>query len=373
MLQGDFFDALTSSYSLQKPFVAYRKPKERLVKCLCQQDSELYHIEDFTESGFVFAPFDSNKKSILFPLKFCEVKTVLFPDTNVEEDVFFRKRTNKIAENYNKHIALVEKGINEIANGQLKKVVLSRMETVPISEDNPISIFESLLVSYPEAFVYIWYHPKVGLWLGATPETLLKVEGQRFKTMSLAGTQPYKGASEVDWDQKNLEEQLWVTDFIETTLKPYVHNIQTHQLQTVRAGQLLHLKSEISGNFNPKALNQIIGYLHPTPAVCGMPKDIAKTFILQNESYDREYYTGFLGELNIKTSKSRNSNRRNVENSAYSSLKIKSDLYVNLRCMQLKAQQAFIYVGGGITKDSEPLDEWNETVHKLQTMLGVLR
>ncbi|WP_313791385.1 chorismate-binding protein [Lacinutrix neustonica] len=112
--------------------------------------------------------------------------------------------------------------------------------------------------------------------------------------------------------------------------------------------------------------------MHPTPAVCGLPKATAKQFILENENYKREFYTGFLGELNCQERTSRNTNRRNVENNAYNLVNTVSNLYVNLRCMQLSDVQASIYVGGGITKDSMPKKEWEETVNKAETMKKVL-
>ena len=91
--------------------------------------------------------------------------------------------------------------------------------------------------------------------------------------------------------------------------------------------------------------------LHPTPAVCGLPKEEAKQFILDNELYNRDFYTGFLGELNLKG---------------------QTNLYVNLRCMQLKDNRISIYVGGGITADSNAENEWEETVIKAKVMKNAL-
>ena len=119
-------------------------------------------------------------------------------------------------------------------------------------------------------------------------------------------------------------------------------------------------------------LYPVIEALHPTPAVCGFPKQKAKEFILQHENYNRQYYTGFLGELNLKQSRTRNTNRRNVENNAYAVVKTYSNFYVNLRCMQLKNETALVYVGGGITRDSDPEKEWEETVNKTKTIGNVL-
>jgi isochorismate synthase len=132
------------------------------------------------------------------------------------------------------------------------------------------------------------------------------------------------------------------------------------------------LKTSISGKVKPDLLPDIIVRLHPTPAVCGLPKESSKSFILENENYDREFYTGFLGELNFTSEKKRNSNSRNVENGAYRAIKKSTELFVNLRCIQIVDALAFIYVGGGVTKDSDSEKEWEETINKSHTMLRVL-
>lgn len=221
--------------------------------------------------------------------------------------------------------------------------------------------------------VYCWYHPKVGLWLGATPELLFQVEGKQLTTISLAGTQPYKRVSKVTWTNKEIEEQQIVTDYIAHQIEPFSKPINISDVETIRAGSLLHLKSRITGLINDTAeLKSIIQALHPTPAVCGFPKQDAKDFILKNENYNREFYTGFLGELNLKHAKTRNKNRRNIENNAYTVVKKQSNFYVNLRCMQLKDHKALIYVGGGITKDSVAKKEWEETINKTKTIGNVL-
>jgi len=251
--------------------------------------------------------------------------------------------------------------------------VLSRQETVNLSETNPISIFKRLLERYKSAFVYCWYHSKVGLWLGATPETLIKIEGNRFSIMALAGTQDYKGSLDVVWQNKEKQEQQLVTDFIVDNLKPSVDSFNVSDVVTVKAGNLVHLKTMISAQLKPDTpLKQVVKVLHPTPAVCGLPKESAKQFILEHEDYNREFYTGFLGELNCETTIAPRSGRRNIENRAYAVTRKSTQLYVNLRCMQLKNQQAIIYVGGGITEGSNAESEWEETVSKSLVIKSVL-
>src|SRR5699024_2965878 len=117
------------------------------------------------------------------------------------------------------------------------------------------------------------------------------------------------------------------------------------KVETVKAGQLFHLQSRISGQLKQdEALKTLLEALHPTPAVCGFPKQAAKEFILSHEPYNREFYAGFLGELNTKEKKIRRANRRNVENQAYAQTKKKTELFVNLRCMKLENHYCKLYV-----------------------------
>ena len=195
--------------------------------------------------------------------------------------------------------------------------------------------------------------------------------------MALAGTQQFNGNTEVEWGEKEKQEQQFVTDSIlENLEKAGVSQggMETSEAYTAKAGNLLHLRTDISGRFSASGVNleKLLYALHPTPAVCGLPKEKAKNFILSEENYDREFYTGFLGELNLQSSRSRSSNRRNVENLAYRTVKKETALFVNLRCMKLSGGTAEIFIGGGITKDSNPEAEWEETVNKSQTMKKVL-
>lgn len=374
------FNKIDLQYSQLLPFVVYRKPNSNEVLALLQKDAFCHTTSEYTESGFVFAPFDDNKASILIPLEQSELLSVISAPacrTGRKAEIPIIKTISQIAEDISSkafHINLVQKGIDAINKSELRKVVLSRTETIKLSESNTLQTFKRLLSNYPTAFVYCFFHPEVGTWLGATPETLLKIEGQRFFTTALAGTQKFEGKLDVEWKAKEIEEQNIVTNFIIENLQPLIPNLKVENLETTKAGSLLHLKTNISGTIDFKTLNlkQMLQTLHPTPAVCGLPKPEAKQFILEHENYDREFYTGFLGELNIKEKKFRNSNRHNIENDAYATLKTVSNLFVNLRCMQLKSGEAILYVGGGITKDSNPDEEWEETVNKTQTIKSVL-
>lgn len=376
MQSNHFFEIAQNHFDDALPFVLYRKPNTSVVKGLFQKDDLVYASENLTESGFIFAPFNNEERSVLIPTTHSELLE--------SKELGHLERSRKVdsvddnEEAKSSHINLVSKAIKAIENNTFKKVVLSRQEFVSLSDlstehagANPVNLFKRLLSEYKTAFVYCWYHPKIGLWLGATPETLLSVSGNRFTTMALAGTQAFKGDDNPTWKAKETDEQQLVTDYLVSNLQSSVSHLNVSKVETIKAGNLLHLRTRVSGILNSN-LKTIVDVLHPTPAVCGLPKTVAKQFILENENYKRAFYTGFLGELNIVEKITRNTNRRNVENSAYASVKKVSNLFVNLRCMQLTDVKASIYVGGGITKDSIPELEWEETVNKTQTMKKVL-
>ncbi|WP_299114222.1 chorismate-binding protein [uncultured Winogradskyella sp.] len=371
MNEDIFFRNLEQQYDNKLPFVVYSRPINSIIKCWLQNDDILHSTNTFKESGFVFSPFDLNQSAIVLPQSECS-HHVLEID-NLQLDEKSKTEFKLSSEGKREHINLVTKGIDSITNGELEKVVLSRFEERPVAE-HPISIFKRLFNTYKNAMVYCWYHPKVGLWLGATPELLFKIEGQQLTTISLAGTQAYNPNRNPNWTEKELKEQQIVTDYLAQQITDYTENTNISEVETIRAGNLWHLKSRLISRVSKETeLKSIIEALHPTPAVCGFPKEDSKQFILDNEYYNREFYTGFLGELNLQFSKTRNPNRKNVENNAYSIVKKQSNFYVNLRCMQIKDDKAIIYVGGGITQGSIAENEWEETQNKAKTIGRILR
>ena len=364
----NLLERIDAQFSNALPFVVYRKPNNDKVIAIFQKDTELHYVEDFTETGFVFAPFDSDNPIILLqpdiehraaylPEKYSCIGTYELPEADLAQKEF--------------HINLVKRGITEIGMGTFEKVVLSRKFQINF-EKTPLELFQELLSKYSTAFCYLWYHPKVGLWLGATPEILLKTNNKWFTTMSLAGTKANTGSADPVWGKKELEEQMLVTKYICNVLADKVSQLKVSKTESVRAGNLWHLRTSVSGLMEEGGLQEIVKALHPTPAVCGIPKTTTKDFILDNENYNREYYTGFLGELNFMEQKDRFSDGHNQENKAYEKPERKTQLFVNLRCMQLQDNKATIYVGGGVTKGSKPEKEWEETIDKSVTMLSIL-
>lgn len=350
----DLYQKAKEQLKNKLPFVLYSKPNETVAVGIFQEDDALHFVTDFTEIGFVFAPFEGDDFVVL-PEKNSKIYIENYTSAADKGTANIGSEADKDAKvSFEK---LVQKGVDAIRQDDFKKVVLSRKELVELKHDDVFLLFQKLLAAYPTAFKYCFFHPKIGLWLGATPEQLLKVSDHRVKTVALAGTQVFR-EGEIVWENKEREEQQFVTDFILDGLKNYVANENVSEPYTFRAGNIVHIKTDIEARLNDQQdLGKIIKILHPTPAVCGLPKKEAKKFILENEGYDREYYSGFLGELNSDFAKGQ---------------KQSSDLFVNLRCMKIENKTANLFIGCGITKDSIPEKEFFETANKSLTMKNIL-
>ncbi|AXG75031.1 isochorismate synthase [Flavobacterium arcticum] len=356
MTDTDIFLKIKSHLKEKKPFVVYCKPGLDSVTGIFQKEATQYYLDTFTDVGFVFAPFSGDKK-VFIPAKVSDVFTAKISienlvATKVDEAPAINEEAKANFEN------LVSKSIKAIKTGVFNKLVTSRTEIVSESEIDIIEVYQRLLHTYPNAFRYCIYTPDTGLWTGATPEQLLKVDNKTLNTVALAGTQLYIEGEEVVWENKEKEEQQIVTDYIMSSLQEYSDTITTTPPYTFRAGNIVHIKTDVTAELkNNNALEDVINKLHPTPAVCGMPKAEAMQFILENEGYNREYYSGYLGEMHHDFTAGSNNH---------------TNLFVNLRCMKVVDNEAHLYIGCGITKDSNPEKEFFETVNKSMTMRKVI-
>ncbi|MEM7109578.1 MAG: chorismate-binding protein [Bacteroidota bacterium] len=256
-------------------------------------------------------------------------------------------------------IEMVNNAIEEIRLGSFQKVVPSRFKNVRLNPNfDHGHFFSTLCESYPNAFVSLVCTPVSGLWIGASPELLLELKANLFKTVSLAGTQKYEGQSltDVAWTQKEIEEQALVSRYIINGFKKIrLREFDENGPRTVKAGNLIHLKTEFivdmaSTNFYDLG-SVMLNLLHPTSAICGMPLEPSLKFIQQHENYPREYFSGYLGPVDFDH---------------------KTSLFVNLRCMKIENHMATLYAGAGITADSNPEKEWQETEMKMNTLLNLI-
>ncbi|WP_162126087.1 chorismate-binding protein [Flavobacterium phycosphaerae] len=351
----DLFLKVKIHQEQQLPFALFCKPNSDRMVGLFQKNDHLYFLENFQETGFVFAPFDGEAIPYI-PQKHSDVMVEKIYNSNYH---FQNGNSDSPDENAKTaYETLVKKGVEAIETNEFQKVVLSRKEVVKLTAFDIEMVFRKLTQHYPTAFQYCFFHPKIGMWMGATPEQFLKIKDKNIQTVALAGTQVAANGEKIVWHEKEKTEQQLVTDFILEGLQHLVSELTFSSPYSVQAGNIWHIKTDILAKAkSKKTFSTIIEALHPTSAVCGLPKAAAKEFILQNEGYNREYYSGFLGEFNIDLATFRTQ---------------QSDLFVNLRCMKIVGDTAELFMGCGITKDSVPEDEFTESVNKSMTMKKVL-
>lgn len=331
----------------QLPFLILRKDNGSDVLLLHQRDQNIYNKPHDTMSHGIFSKFQ-NKGNQVFIYGEIEKHFTwsIEPFRKSESEVQLSKAIRKEHENR------VKNAVIEIGNTELDKIVLSLKHTLDQSRP-AVNIFSRLLDSYTNANCYFFYHPKVGTWMGATPETLLSYKNGTARTMSLAGTQKADSIDEIQWGNKELEEQQLVTNFISSTLKKVSNNnVILSPVETINAGRIFHLRTSIETSIEYSKVAKLVKDLHPTPAVCGLPRAATMDYILEHENYDRSFYTGYLGIQNP------------MERTA--------DYYVNLRCMELSNQKVHLFAGGGITLLSVPADEVKEVENKLGTIASIL-
>ncbi len=344
-------------------FALWNLPNSSKIELLIAQEDGVCFLNDESEldnrHGFVFAPFQQHLRC---PLVLLEGNHLIGQEAIKNVDINSLPFIDTPA--YQRHISYIidkEQYINDIntailaiAKGCFSKVIMSRILAKARNGEPLGDLFVRLAESAPKAFVYLFHVPQVGIWMGATPEILMQQDNERAETMSLAGTQTLRADSDYSWKTKEIEEQAFVSRYIlEAFYELDIHPYQTKGPETLECGQIAHLKTSFSfdASLIDKKHSKFVRRMHPTPAVCGLPKRESQYFISEIEKHQRRYYTGYLGAWNL--------------NNTYS-------LYVNLRCMEITSNLYLLYVGGGITQQSVAEDEWQETQRKAEVILNIL-
>ncbi len=322
----------------QKAFAIVRLPDENSFHVKAGEWIRC-NFDEINENCFFAQPFSPNEKGYALGLrpnkseekKSSTISTPIVIDQEVYDKTF-------------------EIFLSEITNGSIKKMILSKVKK---GSEEKIDIGESFFLlceNYPSAAVNLFFIPEVGLWMGASPELLLRADLARIETMSLAGTAP-EGLS--GFTSKEREEQKIVTDYITNVFSKIDSKPVVEKQETVMAGNVKHLCNhfELKIKYDQKIVNQLVKELHPTPAVGGFPKKEAVDFIISTEKQEREFYAGYFGFVEPGT---------------------RTELYVNIRCMKIVEEIPYIFTGGGITKESNRLAEWNETEMKALGLINSL-
>lgn len=364
-------------------FALWKKPRTQALEFILDENQEAHRIGLTLEelpAGFVVHPFEDQKDKKAFfiqasqyfklnleePISAEELpvwlqSSIIQLDGNtekVEKQLRLRsvgsKKTPIQGSSKESFIQLVDKGIEAIASGKLEKIVPAKTKVLDLPKGFDLGkTILKLIQSYPNSFVNFFHIPQVGTWIGASPEVLIETKGDFFYTMALAGTQAAQGDNPLKaaaWTQKEIEEQALVCRYIVDCFKKIrLREYEEHGPKTVLAGNLLHLRSDFKVDMKATGFPQLgsvmLDLLHPTSAVCGMPRKDAHEFLQENESFDRSFFAGFLGPVNIES---------------------ETSIYVNLRTANFQENQVILFAGAGVTEDSDPEKEWEETEMKCE-------
>ena len=334
-----FFEEIRQHFQNKLPFVVFRYPNKTKLTAFLDLG-----ISEKSKTKFIVSPFNSSMFFLIHSHKTLNVDYNSEIATPKTKEIEWHDLDNR----HNDHIDLIQKALKSIQESPLKKVVLATSLKYNGAKSSPFSYFKRILSQYTNTFNYLLFHPVYGVWMGATPERLIKMSGRRLQTMALAGT---RRLGSTEWGNKEKEEQEFVIQEILNTFKQYTSNelINCSDTETIRVGQLEHLRTTITAELSISPID-IAKALHPTPAVGGVPKQMSIDFIVDNERLNRSLYSGFLGVVSSE----------------------KTSLFVNLRCMSVEDHIATVYVGGGITEKSDPQDEWQEVLQKANTMGRIL-
>ncbi|UKN01386.1 chorismate-binding protein [Paracrocinitomix mangrovi] len=314
-------------------YFAYRLPHESDIHFLKGTITKRSSIVDVLGRGIVISDFRSENIYQIENIEPCSEK---------EFEFYFKDPHDKTLTFENYEIGF-NKLLAELKSGRFDKVVYSKTKVVDTKIDI-IETYKSICKAYLNTFNYILSSEETGVWMGASPELLCEIEDNNIKAVSLAGTKK----AEEKWTNKEIQEQLYVTRYIEDKFREmHCRNINIEGPKNISAGPIEHLKSEISAEMmSRESWRKMIESLHPTPAICGIPTKKSMELIQEVEAYKRFLYTGYIGVFTDEFKK----------------------CFVNLRCMQLHKNQATLYVGGGMTKDSDINREWDETERKASTL-----
>jgi len=333
-------------------FAIYRLPYAQECTLIAQtsgKPQEFHSCAELTgKQGFVMAPFAPSVEHPILLIRpdVIETETNVIFLTQIPLLSFARIKESP-RQDY--HIDFANFHAH-LLNGDFQKLVLSRSVEIMNGEHNILKMFHLACVSYPHMMVSLVLTPQSGIWLTATPEILLSGQGSEWQTIALAGTMPYE--DDLRWNDKNIQEQRYVASYITQQLKQFTNHITEEGPRTARAGHLAHLRSDFHFSLPEGApIGDLLDALHPTPAVCGLPKEKARQFILQNEHHDRSYYSGFMGPMAIHQ---------------------ETNLFVTLRCMEIFVNGYRLHAGGGLLKESVEEQEFQETETKLNTMRHII-
>lgn len=293
------------------------------------------NIDDYwmKREGLVFYPFDRSKQAFFFGKKPVE-------NTVKEFDLSPNESLSQIEYETSVYMACAT-----MEDGGLDKVVLARNEILE-GDYNSQTAFQNAVKKYPDSY---GYYVNIGpeQWVGASPELLIHYEDGVVYTVALAGTK----SLDEQFTEKEEEEQAMVCDFIEEKLSTVgLIGFTKSETDETKFNTIKHLKTSYTATGTQEQALELLKHLQPTSAVCGLPRDKSFAFIQEFETMNRSFYSGVTGVLRKES----------------------ATFFVNLRCMRFYGNKVELFAGAGITKDSNPASEWEETEKKIATIKELL-
>ena len=255
---------------------------------------------------------------------------------------------------------VVHKAMEAFSSGTLNKVVLSREACLKLEgQFSPWSFLHLWWQANPRSYQFL-FQGQGETFLGCSPERLVKRLENIISTEALAGTivrgknplEDAQLASLLMNDRKNIHENRLVLDDICHKLQPLCKSLEADRSHSiVKLRRIQHLRYQIRGILQQGVCDeQLLSALHPTPAVGGVPREQALSFIAANEPYARGLYAGVCGVVGID----------------------RSDFSVAIRSARLTDDSLMLYSGAGVVKDSVAEEEWCELNNKIATVLDIL-
>ncbi len=328
-----------------------------------------YHLNDLKNKGHKnpiaigSIPFDIHHKTEFFVPNSSVFSDSFTPSSNIENSDTTKLISLSQVTGEKHFKGAVNKALSLSENTQLNKVVLSRAIDVQTSGTlNAQTMARVLYQQNPSAYVFSIPQSNGTVLVGASPELLVKKQDSKVSSNPLAGSRKRTAIAK----QNNaLSEELWscskdrfehklVADAVYQNLKPFCNEINNPNAPSIiETSAMIHLSTKIDGTLASPNISALdLAYaLHPTPAICGTPANLAKATIQHLEGYERAQFCGAVGWMDADGN---------------------GEWVVTIRCGLIQQNSIRLYAGAGIVQGSDPAAEFNETEAKLNTMLTAL-
>ncbi|MDR2791518.1 MAG: chorismate-binding protein [Tannerellaceae bacterium] len=301
------------------------------------------------KEGFVMAPFFASEECPIICMQAQEYELAIpeeaFPAPDGEYPF------TRITTNYPKRF---RRFITPIREGVMDTLMLSRrVEMEKPAGFSPSLLFLKACYRNPRSCVYLVHTPYSGTWLGCSPLPFLFGEGDDWQVSAVGGEQPLiNGLVPPVWTERICDEQQMIADCVQVRLQATGLEWRNEPPRAVPVGNVAYLKADFPFTLPDRdCIGDLLKALYPTPIVCGLPCEDAYRFIIDREGYDRRYYSGFVGYLSPEG---------------------RSEIHLNLRCMEFLSTKLAMYVGSLLLPDSTPAGEWKETESQISFLRSFL-